>query len=73
MIISLLDFKKNFRIFKKKKSKKIYILTGKNSFYAADINKELSSILKKVKFRIYFKKKKFSRNFRTKKNNFRIK
>ena len=47
MIISLLDFKKKISEYlKKKKFKKIYILTGKNSFYAAGINKELSSILK---------------------------
>ena len=60
MIISLLDFKKKIsENLKKKKFKKIYILTGKNSFYAAGINKELSSIIKKVKFRIYFKKRNF--------------
>ena len=49
----MLDFKKNFRIFKKK-FKKIYILTGKNSNMQQKIIK--SYILKKVKFRIYFKK-----------------
>ena len=42
-------------------------MTGKNSFYAAGINKELSSILKKVKFRIYFKKKNFPEVFELKK------
>ena len=60
MIINLLNFKKKIsENLKKKKFKKIYILTGKNSFYAAGINKELSSIIKKVKFRIYFKKRNF--------------
>ena len=60
MTITLPAFKnKILELLKKKKYKKIFILTGKNSFYAAGINKELISIIKKVQYKIFFKKKVF--------------
>ncbi len=60
MTITLPAFKnKILELLKKKKYKKIFILTGKNSFYAAGINKELISIIKKVQYKIFFKKKSF--------------
>ena len=45
---------KNF--LKKKRYKNILIITGKNSFYKSGANSLLRSILREIKFKIYFKR-----------------
>ena len=50
-------YKQLYKILNSNKNQKIFIITGKNSFYKSGANKIIENVLKKKTNKIYFKKK----------------